>query len=1059
MRPRHPRPLARELTMLSPERFYLLSFLALSIGIGLALRWPVERRGWGLVVGGSALGIATLLGGYLASVGGVAALLQQPAPTLGWPALQPAFAQFWASWQTLANTLQQWQPGLSPNLWLILLFLGAYLAIKLVLVFLAWLAGGVLKLFGAQTRPAPPLPPQAAFLQDTARWGLLALALLLGALPHAMNLSPLLARFFEALFWAGLWIQLLELGQWLRVARIDAPETAGANAVGEERAEPDLEPLYRDYLRLHQAPEIGDRALLFDGGIDPPRAPDAPPAPFPAAEDGDIARQFYPRLQQALPPRLLEDLRHLANRYERGDDLLFAETPCGHHFLWLAELIQHHKNRGEVALLIAPDAAIAQVEAALRQQVDRHQLRLTQRWVVLGRDPLPPSAQADLLIGPDRALETHLFEQLHVLAPTLRRLRLLICLDVQDLRLSTLRLALGRLWLRAPRERVRVVAQAEPYQDVEQQVRYLLDFPPNLAEHRLNPQLLARRYWLVWDAHSPRRHALGQYFFPGYQGPLELNELLLLPAWQQGFEVLELDPDGRRDADGLEHLRDDLLAQHGHHALLDHCRRHRPVAHGYAAAARWVRQCEDAANLPLALDRNLHFSDASASLLNVVCGPYPLRDYFRACLRGAGHPRHLPTGLRPLAVRPQGTLPEIAAALGAALRTGPDGAGSSRTDITEQFLNRAPVELREAFGVRADWASLGALFALTQTRPLSLRVALGADGEPRYSIPSDSPAAPDRFRVVRNESGEPIERWSAEDHGLRYAIGQRVWIEGKCHRIRAVDANGVSVHHQESEEKDLRRHYVFARRYRFEDGARYREGTPQRWGLGDGLAVEIAHLHAAFRGISDGYWELPEDRRPLARDFPVYVALESPVDRPHRLQNVAHLRFRQPGLVGDAELATVAFTLCAVLQDCLESLFPPQSARLAVASPQSARFDPEQDEIARFYHRLYPALDPGPTPVDPVADESAQSLDLYLFEDADHDLGVVRAVCDGRGSQVWLDLAGDYLTWAATQPAEQLYQAYGGSGLPACLDYPGTLALLDKLRQSGPRPVVAPLTM
>lgn len=76
--------------MLSPEGFYLLSFFTLSVGIGRVLRWPVERREWGLVVGGSALGIATLLGGYLASVGGIAALLQQPV-----------FASFWAAWQTL----------------------------------------------------------------------------------------------------------------------------------------------------------------------------------------------------------------------------------------------------------------------------------------------------------------------------------------------------------------------------------------------------------------------------------------------------------------------------------------------------------------------------------------------------------------------------------------------------------------------------------------------------------------------------------------------------------------------------------------------------------------------------------------------------------------------------------------------------------------------------------------------------------------------------------------------------------------------------------------------
>ena len=73
-------------------------------------------------------------------------------------------------------------------------------------------------------------------------------------------------------------------------------------------------------------------------------------------------------------------------------------------------------------------------------------------------------------------------------------------------------------------------------------------------------------------------------------------------------------------------------------------------------------------------------------------------------------------------------------------------------------------------------------------------------------------------------------------------------------------------------------------------------------------------------------------------------------------------------------------------------------------------------------------------------------------------MGVARWLCYGQGAQILLDTVGDYLTWAATQKTETLYQAYGNpAGWPTCLDYAGALALINKLRQPDNRIAVASL--
>jgi len=1031
-----------------PALVYLLGFLALSAAIGL-LAWPGCQRRWGLVTGALAWLLAGWLGWRLAELQGMWSALLAAAP--------PVPGDLWAPLQGVVEGLLEMRRRLAEaipsaaalvNLSMILVFLALYLVVKAVLLPPAYLFYLLGRLRRARRGPARAggLPLNAIFLRATADRLSPALAAVLALLPYLMTWHSAIADYFALLFWAGMWIMLLELRLWLRAQETDRPAMAVSGDDVAARAHYPLDRVYREYLQRHPS-------LLFYGANQPPQLNSAQEYAGQGRAAGELAGQLRQQLADYLPAGLLERLLPPVRHYEQGGDVLFTEALCSYHFLLLAAFIQHRKNRGEVTLLICPAAAVADVETALQAQLDLHQLRLSHRWTVLGRDPVTATSQLDLLICPDSGLEQGLLGQPALLAETLSRLRLLVCLDAQGLELSRVRLALHRLWLAAPSRRRQQVVQAEPCHHMESQLRYLFNFR-QASEHQLNPELGARRYLLVWDAHAPDREALTQHYFHGLPAALEISQVLCLPPWQFGFEVTHLDPEGRYNEDAYEHLRNELLPRYGHEALLERALPSRSSGHLYAADQQLVCLMEDRHNLPLALNRNSNFSGARASLLNIVCGDYLLRDYFRACLYAAGGPHQLSPTLRPLAARPRGALPELAAALGAALQ----GSGGLTRAQVESLLALAPAGLLAPLGVEADGVGLRRLFQQTLANPPQLRLLGQAGGEIRYALsPEADLGGAGHYRIV-NEQGAVIGALPAADHGLRYAVNQRLLLQRKFHHIVAVEPalGQVRVRHQEDRCGAERRQYGFRRRYRLAADPGVREGQPISIALPGGLTLTIKHRHAAFEGISEGYLEFEEAARPLAAGSAGwrYVALEPPLRREHRLQNVGGVRLRQAGLTGDHEAAKVAFTLAALLQDCLPSLFPQHDGRLAVVSPQCGR-DEAQDEIHGFYLSLYPAL------AEPVtADESASAGDelvFYILEDWPGDLGVVRALCDPEDWELLLGLARDYLAWAAPQSEATLYQAYGADSLPACLDYPGALAVLDKLLPGRRSPATAPL--
>lgn len=191
---------------------YLLGFVALSGALNLLL-WPAACRWLGLCSGGLALALAVLFGWQLVSVGGGWFALEQKLAFLASGAVEPVVerslpALLAAALLPLVDLLifnaQRSLPGLALHLGAGLMFLGAYLALKVLLVALSW---------GWQWWVAPTCPPPA--LPRRVPVAVNAGLALVGAVLATQPYLPVLALHSSLLYALGVWILLLELRQWL----------------------------------------------------------------------------------------------------------------------------------------------------------------------------------------------------------------------------------------------------------------------------------------------------------------------------------------------------------------------------------------------------------------------------------------------------------------------------------------------------------------------------------------------------------------------------------------------------------------------------------------------------------------------------------------------------------------------------------------------------------------------------------------------------------------------------------------------------------------------------
>jgi len=248
---------------------------------------------------------------------------------------------------------------------------------------------------------------------------------------------------------------------------------------------------------------------------------------------------------------------------------------------------------------------------------------------------------------------------------------------------------------------------------------------------------------------------------------------------------------------------------------------------------------------------------------------------------------------------------------------------------------------------------------------------------------------------------------------------------------------------------ETRPRYCFDRRYVLSLGGNERDtklkkGNPRIIHFDD-LTLTIEHLHMCFERRTFGFYTVPEDRLPFADgQAPPYNRLNaaSTLTR-QRFRSVLHLFLANMTLPAVAP-EDLAFTSCVALHDVLAALFPREACRLAVLSPQAlplyARADAGRDALDLFILRTYCLLEQPAVPAT-AASDAAPSIDLYLVEDADYDLGVAGAVAS-KHTAIFKHLS-EYLGWLDEKSNQAPpYHALGRPTPPAFLVFKEAYELL-----------------
>ncbi len=1037
---------------------YVFLFLCASILIALfalPVRSSSSAATWArllfpitlVVVAGFALGWMVAAGGIHGAAVELAGVLR------GWQSGTPAiFVQLMRIPIEWLDTIAR-DPGLPGMLALTLLFLWVYLLIRLGL----YLFFGIFRLLyrffrwslrkfrrgkkGIEPESLPifpyKLPLHTGFLVPSTRLSLVILAILLAALPWSTKIQSL-AVYLGMLFWAGSWVALLEIQSWLKVNEqgIHTGTITGAD-MESSHIEP-LAELYREYQRRHS-----ERLLLvrFEPGYATP------------AEHLDLSEDRSDTLEEAarrrfktlFPDFLVARLSSVLRQYLQGQDILFTETLSAIHFTLFAEIIELCVRRGDSVLILCPDGAQRSVEWSLANQLDTNHLRLLLSVVLVGVDPLAVDQRVDVVICPEQRLadvvDGPMFETV------CGRLALLIGLDVQGMDAASLRFELVRLRMRLTYRTPRLVFHMEPYRHAESSVRELLPFH-DLHEDRLNPRSVLPRYLLIWNAAQNGQASLQSWYAKGYAGYMDMAPLLCFLPSERGFPIAYLDPEHRLDSDLLERMTSQINVYHaGAQARSEKWLQLRPTALSYLDSEEVVVVSEDRSNLALAVYKNYRFLSDRTILVNIVAHNYLLRDFLVSRLYGEQEEsfyRLSDDSLLPRIPRAQGGLSDLARAVRIAIARSP---GLSRTELVSFFDIRAfPLQaLLLEKEIDATLEGLRRLFAEIWKDTLGLQSSRSRN-DIYFRCRNTSPLEDRRWRIT-NSQGEVLEYVAAGDYGLQFVENSYLMLNGKFHRVAEVlpDRGIVQVVHQDDEEYKRYR-YFFDRTYQLQEVV-WLEGDSSDHVRG-GLHVRISHQHRHVMRTTYGYLEIAEALRPFDEGEVEYnrllisQRLSSSIQTQRRWRNVLEIRLSGGPLEGmdEESLARTAFTLSALLWESLFSLFPAQAGHLAVVSPMAARKDrdslrndlgPETLPIL-----LYPDMDT-------TEESTGEGIDLYLVEDAETDLGVVRSIKDDYDQ--FLEVVLEYLDWAADQEPSRLYHSFGAANLPTCFDYESVRTLLTVL--------------
>lgn len=346
------------------------------------------------------------------------------------------------------------------------------------------------------------------------------------------------------------------------------------------------------------------------------------------------------------------------------------------------------------------------------------------------------------------------------------------------------------------------------------------------------------------------------------------------------------------------------------------------------------------------------------------------------------------------------------------------------------------------------------------------------------------------------------ERLLLSDHGLSYAKGTRLALAGRIYEVQGVEGSSRRLRVRYSEDSPALP-YTFVRDYGIlttaADESGFAADDQRRW-LNRKVPHEtaIGYLQAArrtraiyrhdnvqkpFNGVDNAPQRIDVDAQsPLQLRSAMILRLLAPNTPPATARGgAARGRIRRPA--GDVN-AALAFTLATTLQDVLHMLFPANAHRIAVLSPQSGTQNAQGgvEEFARLRQPMLHSVDPagagvadrrrnasdhGLDPRDVAAHarlaglffdrarsvvkadnhEKASTLQLFVLEDSDHDIGVAKALFQsdvfGNVLVFWRDYVAHCVDNA--EDTENAAYAFGSGRIALCYDFEGALGTLDDM--------------
>lgn len=716
-----------------------------------------------------------------------------------------------------------------------------------------------------------------------------------------------------------------------------------------------------------------------------------------------IAAHFELPAQREQAPAVTkkgEELDSISN----GEVKFLFETLNNNHFETISDIIDTKVlDTGRAALVICPQDALEEFASDLEERFDNADTTLKPVIWRVGR-PRSDEHRIDFFIVSPELLDTLVAKQKEV-AEELSRLGGIFILALHRLDVGLLNLGLARFQqaVDAPSEMVAVV-QSEQRRDLRNWIKNM----PLLRS--LNTQ------GGVVDSSFGRK-------VPGYTillDPVDASTAELHSRWPIGARALF---DGHAVAQQSGGFIFDMNARHAKSVWQTTVVEHLHDA-DRIAEAKWAGEItapvliptehphpigllEDNGNLVDMMGIGIASESSREALRLIVRGTYPGSTFLRDRLEHAikSGTASSPGGLRT-------TLTDVWNLHGSIIPTPGGGPLELALMVRQEYQTRGLTQSR----LDAIWAKqsnaisqlgitnsrIGLERLLRQTLRISdnKRMVSRKETENRtwaYSIVDQSLASSEVLaalplsfpQLVDLPGVNAFQKLALADHGLSYAEGTRIILNGSIYKLQSVQSSKDIVFVEADDERPLRP-YVFVRDYRISTGANKKAIN---------FAVDKRHPPKSTdypTEIVTGYARISRQTSAFREFANVNQAFESAGTVPSRedvsvaseasLRSIAILRAYQPeernanrksqkpqfgrkqtqDSTGSEISGLVAFTLAATLQDVLAMLFPALAHRIAVVSLDAfvvaPRGEREWDNVSAFALDRHPGLLPPTNP-------------------------------------------------------------------------------------------------